>query len=344
MFINQADLAFNITLEILQGCGYSCSDCAIDKNFTPDVVLEPDVQPMLDMVDEMKDFGYNLTEFTIGPTDIISARNGMALLDHPLVLALAERYDSLTVSLALLSDLNLKEFAEKISVLMKGKQFRLVVPVTLKNLHNAKYLNAVRKRLAVIVENLHDVEFKNLYLNLNMIGQTAANFDADANRLAQGLDLGVPKVVEFAFPHSRRGFNNLMVAEELKRDLMIFAKGIGDCNNTEINHYLITPIDDSYEVTYRNGQLYYTPFLIEKFPIFSDKFAIPKPWSADNVNLFKESLYYENLTKYIDNPICSGCCFVDQCARGDTHSIMDQVGATSCILNMKNRWDLAPRK
>jgi hypothetical protein len=338
------DLAFNITLEILQGCGFSCTDCAIDKNFTPDQLLDNDVLPMLDLVDGMQELGYNLTEFTIGPTDLISARNGLAMLDHPLVVGLAERYDSLTVNLALLSDAGLEEFAAKINVLMKGKAFRVGVPMTLKNIQNPKFVALVLDRIATIRKGLPDVEFKTLYLNLPMIGQTAAHFDGAANALVQSLDFGVPKLVEFTFPHSRKDFSNLMVAEELKRDLNLFATGINECSDTTDNYYLVPPTDDSFEVTYRNGNLYYTPFLIEKFPIFDERFVIPKPWGSEAVISFKECHYFDNMIKYMDDPICKGCCFLDQCARGGIHSVMDQVGATTCILNMKNRWDLAPRQ
>lgn len=344
MLTNRDELAFNLTLEILQGCGFNCTDCAIDKNFTPMSVLGDDTEALLALVDGVTEFGFNLTEFTIGPTDLISARNGMEMLDHPLIVGLAQRYDTLTLNLALLSDNGLEELAAKVNVLMKGKAYRVGVPMTLKNLQNPKFITAVTRRLKILSDGTPDATMKNLYLNLPMIGQTAANFDGAANHLAQTADFGVPKVVEFTFPHSRKGFSNIMVAEELKHDLKLFSAGINECVDTTHNHWLVPPTDDSYEVTYRDGKLYYTLFLIEKFPIFEDEFVIPKPWDADPVITFKESCYFDSLTKYIESDICKGCCFLDHCARGGIHSVMDQVGATTCILNMKNRYDLMPRQ
>lgn len=341
MLINPDDLAFNLTLEILKGCGYSCQDCAIDKSITSDFIGDGDEERLISLVDSMKEQGYRLHEFTLGPTDIISSKSGIDILDRPIIKQLAERYSSLTVALALLFDTDLVLFAQKVDALMAGKKFRLIVPTTLKNAGNVKYMEMIRQRIKVIKDNLHQTEFKLVYLTINMVNASAENFSLETNRVAQGVDLGVETLVEYVFPHSRSGFDNLVNRSKFLHDFRSYTDGMKECKDTTANRYLIPTISDSLEATYHKGELYYTPVLMEKFPLFHESFIIPRPWTSDTIIDRKADQYHDVLLNYSDST-CGDCCFFDHCARGDTQLIMNHIGLDECLLDMKNRWDLNP--
>lgn len=342
MLTQQSDLAFNVSLEILQGCGYSCVDCAIDKNATSDYITPGDDERLVALAKGMKAEGYRLHELTIGPTDIISSKTGLGILDTPLVQELAEQYSSLTVSLALLFDTGLVELAQRIDRLMPNKKFRLVVPTTLKNASNPKFLAMIKQRIQVLQDNLKHARFKLVYLTINMVNASAEQFSFDSNQLVQDLDLGMEKLVEYVFPHSRRNLKDLLVRQGFLRDFGSFTEQMHTCNNTQYNRYLIPTVSDSVETTYHNGELYYTPVLMEKFPIFDPQFILPRPWMALEVMEYKSNLYYDALTRYSEHSQCGNCCFLDNCARGDTQVIMDYLTHDRCLLDMHNRWDLTP--
>lgn len=342
MLIDERDLAVNLTLEILQGCGYSCQDCAIDKSATSDYIAAGDDDDLLALVDGWKAQGYRLHEFTIGPTDICASQTGLSVLDTKLVKGLAQRYDSLTVSLAMLFDTQLIELAQKVEVLMAGKALRVIIPTTLKNAGNQKFMAAVKTRIGILKAFLHSCELKMVYLSINVVNASAENFTPETNRIVNNVDLGVRKLVEYVFPHSRRGFDNLMVFEEFKRDFATYVKGIQDSNNSSLNRFLIPTASDSKELTYRDGRLYYTPVLMEKFPIFAPEFEMPWPWKVDDLTTKAESDYHLNLMDKSEHPTCGDCCFLDECARGDMHTLMDFFQHEGCLINMKNRLDLVP--
>lgn len=342
MFGNEEDQAFNLTLEILKGCGFSCQDCAIDKTLTSDFILPGDDSCLLDLVDEMEDRKFRLHEFTLGPTDIISSKTGIGILDRGLIKSLAKRYDSMTCSLALLFDNSLVPFAQKVDKLMAGKKFRLIVPATMKNLRNEKFVDMIRERIGTIKDNLHDTELKLVYLGINMTNATAEDFNLESNRLAQELDLGVPKLVEYNFPHSRMGLQDILVRQKFLREFRLFTDGMQQCNDTQYNRYLIPTISDSMEFAYHRGELYYVPVLMEKFPMFIEQFKIPRPWDAEKILTYKERLYYKYLIEYANHPDCGECTYFDNCSRGDVNLIMDTLKVDTCLLNMKNRWDLTP--
>lgn len=342
MFIDTEDRAFNLTLELLKGCGYSCADCAIDKSATSDLIVGGDEQALVRLVKEMRGSGYRLHELTVGPTDIVSATNGTSILRSNLFLELLEQYDSLTLSAALLFDRGLAELGQYLNSILGKKKFRLIVPCTLKNAGNEKFMGMIRDRIALIRDNMPDTTFKMVYLTINVVNSSARNFHLDTNKIAQDADLGIPKLVEYAFPHSRRGFNNLLTREEFLRDFRAFTDGMKSCKDTHYNRYLIPTVSDSVEAIYHDGELYRIPVLMEKFPIFANQFMYQRPWHAEQIIEREEEGYYSRLIKYAETQPCADCCFLDNCSRGSTQQVMEFLSIDGCMLDMKNRWDLTP--
>ena len=338
MFIELGN--FNLTLEVLEGCGYNCRDCAVDKSTTLASMSEADAQDLSILVDDMIAKGFNPFEYTIAPTDLVTSDNGMAWLEHPLVAEFSEKFGSMVVSLTLLNDYGLQALADKVNVLAKGKKFRLVLPASLKNLHNPKYVAVLRKQIAYLKSLLTETKFYRIYLAINMITESAELFNADTTKFVKGLNLGVDTGIDFNFAHSRQGLGNLVVYSAFINDTRHYFETLSKFTIPEEKVQVVPDPYDGLELLYRDGKLYYVPILVEKFPIFDDAFAIPKPWTADAVIAFKENLYFQNLNDYAGHPTCGDCCFVDRCARGDTHTVMRHIREDSCIIQVKNRHDL----
>ncbi|MCY1468591.1 hypothetical protein D9M68_17720 [compost metagenome] len=316
----------------------------VDKDYEPLIPFDQDTDKILAMVDAMKAEGYRTREFTIGPVDVISSKTGDSIFEHRLIKGLAERFESVVIPLALMSDEGLGELCAKVNVLMKGKSFTLATPFQLKSADNEKHVELIRKRVRFITASLPDVKFELLYLTVNMIGDTVDTFDVALNRRLHDLDFGVRRLVEFVFPHSRKGLDNLLTRDLFIRNFSHFCEVIKQCKNTDLNRHLIKPADDSYEATYRDGKLYYTPTLIEKFPIFDPTFAIPDPWAVKDIELFKMDFYLNSLMKYSGSPICGSCCHLNKCAEGDVHVIMSHLQHYGCLVSMYNDWDAMPCK
>lgn len=331
---------FNITLEVLEGCGYSCKDCAVDKTSTLATMSEQDSKDLVVLADDLIDYGFNPFEYTIGPTDLASSDNGLAWLDSDLAKKFSERFGSTVISLTLVNDFGLESVAKHINVLAKGKKFRLVLPASLKNLDNKKYVSLLRKNISHLKSLLTETKFYRIYLTINMITESATLFNSGSTRYVKGLSLGVDTTIDFNFAHSRQGLDNLLIHNAFMRDSKHYFDTLTTFTNPTDKVQVVPDPEEGIELTYRDGNLYYTPILLEKFPIFTDEFVIPKPWTAEAVISFKENLYYRNLVDYTDHPTCGDCCFVDRCARGDTHTVMRHIKEQKCMLSVKNRHDL----
>lgn len=340
MFNQDGVISVNFTLEVLQGCGFSCSDCAVDKSYIKSDVSETDTADLLALLDDMKANDIRLFEFTIGPTDIVSSANGLALLEDPLVKGFAERYESLTVSLALLVSDGLDLLGKAVDKLMSGKRFRLVLPATLKNLKNKKYTDLLRTHVGILKDNLPNTSFYQIYLNTNMVKENVVDIDLETITKTANLNLGARTTLEHGFGHARAGFDNLFNRDKFLYDINAYVTMSKTLKDSQFQRMLVPSIFDAIELTFRDGKLYYTPVVIEKFHIFDPVFEIPKPWTAEGVINFKENLYYTNLEKYSSHPTCGDCCFIGNCSRGDHHAVMTYLSHDQCLTDMKNRHDL----
>jgi hypothetical protein len=341
MFSKRISQSFNLSLEILVGCKFSCPGCTVDKNYAPLELPEEDTQEILGLVEALKAEDFRLLEFKVGPTDIISSDNGHAALEHPLVVGLSKSYKALNINLAMLHTDGLVELAKLLDDLMPGKKLSVTIPMTLGNITNPKYMALLKNHIAYFQGLLKKVNFNRVYANFNIIDANLKDLTDERYTLAHEMDLGkVGIVVEFPFAHSRKGFDNLIVLDQFRRDLWQFTEFAKQRVNTPSFRPLQPAVLEGFEFTYRAGGLYSTPVLIENLPIFHPDFELPKPWTVDSVLTYKEHRYYDNLVEYSVHPECGNCCFLDQCARGDVHRIMKLVGRDDCLTNTKNRWDL----
>lgn len=332
----------NLTLEVLRGCDYYCSDCTVDKGAETLDISEEDTIDLLALIDDFDERFYKKLEFTVGPTDFISADNGLSSLEHPLIKGLNDRYISMVIPLVMLDDRGLDKLAVKLEETMPGKNVVINVPVTIKNMHNVKYRDMLDKRISYFNSMLKTVKLHHVNLNVNVMVGNAERFNAEEDEFLQGIQFCVKTAVEYGFGHSRKGLNNILTMEELKRDIAIYSTAVHDMVDSKLNRFLVPRSYDAIELVFRNSKLYYLPIVFERFPLFIPEFEIPKPWTADKVADFKERVITENLVYFSENKVCSDCCFLPNCARGDVQTMMRMLNIDNCVIGMKNRWDLEP--
>lgn len=341
MFAKRVAQTFNLSLEILKGCGYSCPGCTVEKNYAPLDLPEVDTQALLNLATEFSQNGWRLLELAVGPTDLISSDNGHAALRHPLVVGLSSHFKALNINLAMLHTNGLVALAGILDELIPGKWLSVTIPMTLGNLTNPKYMALLKEHIAYFRSLLKKVDFNRVYANFNVVTENLKDLTVANYELAHTMDLGeVGIVVEFPFAHSRQGLDNLLVVDQFRRDLFQFTEFAKARVNTQTFRSLQPAVLEGFGFTYRAGGLYSIPVLVENLPIFHPDFAVAKPWTMESVLTYKEHRYYDNLELGSQHPTCGDCCFLDHCARGDVHRIMRLVGRDDCLTDTKNRWDL----
>jgi len=329
----------NLTLEVLEGCNYHCGGCTVDKDHKPDVVAEDEATRLFQLVDDLHSKGFRPFEFSLAPTDVLSAKNGWEVMRSDLIQGMADRFKTVVLTMAMLRDDGIAELAQLVDELMAGKGVRLVVPLTVKHSYNQKYLALLRDRVQLFASHLHKSTLRSVYLTINMFRENIAVFNPEYHHHIMSLDLGVRTIKDYTFTHSRNGFENLLRHDEFKHDVYKFTQVIADHDSKFVGHLLHDPFD-GVELGYRDGVLYHIPVVMEKFPIFDPFYEIPKPWDAEQVMDYRQNQYIENLTKFTDHPVCGDCCHVNVCTHGDLHTTMRYLNIDHCPLGIKNRHDL----
>lgn len=342
MFSERVSQTFNLNLEVLKGCGFSCTGCTIEKNLAPLDISDEDVKDLLSLLEELKQNDFRMLELKIGPTDLTSADNGFAVLEHPAIRKIADYYRVITVNMAMLNDNYLVEIAERLDVLAAGKYVNLGIPITLKNACNEKWMGILRKRLVYFRSLLKQAKFTRVYVTVNVEEENLAQFNDLSFSKLRDMDLGegFDKVIEFPFVSARKDLDDIMAIEKFKRDLKVFA----DFTKTKVHTHEFVPLIpgymEGYEYTYRTDSLYSTIVLVENLTIFKDAFKLKKPWSAESIVADREESYLRILEDYSDHPQCGTCCYFDNCARCDVQRLMEVTHSKTCLIEMHNRWDL----
>lgn len=197
-------LTFNMTLDILEGCKYSCMDCSVDRDLVIRDIPDEDVEQLTQLAYDMRTtYGAEMFEFAVGPTDFITSRNGMEIFDHPLLQGLLPQFDSVAIALSMLSDNGLVDLGEVLSTHAVGKKIRVAIPMAIKNAYNQKFLSAIRRRIQLLGSKMTECEFYRVYSTVIMTGDSLQRLTPETIEYMSRLDLGVWQTPEWTFGHSR---------------------------------------------------------------------------------------------------------------------------------------------
>lgn len=331
----------NIALDVLEGCGYTCSGCTVDRDMAMLGMTQDDIENLLTL-------GFGIVgahddtkhELTIGPTDFISSNNGPDVLKHPMIQKLLTKFNVINIPLSLLSPKGLVEFAQLFNEYAPGKMLRIAIPVTIKNALKPKYIDLLRRHIQIIKDNLVECNLDRIYITISLMGSDIDLVTVENLHALSEIEFPVRQTREFFFGHSRANFDCLVKQSEFIRDYRKYTAFMSSIPGHR--HFTeITPMpDDSFDTIYRNGKLYYSPTLREGFVWWNDYFEIPKPWTVETVTAFKDRIVEENMADVEHSKDCEGCCHYFNCNMGDIKTIMRMLSIKDCLPQIQNRVDL----
>ena len=108
----------------------------------------------------------------------------------------------------------------------------------------------------------------------------------------------------------------------------------------KIDVYDIMPHEGTdWDIFYKSGKLYLTPFLFEAVTSFDKEFEVNKNWTFEGLH----EAYTEGFINQVDwahkNKDCKDCQFVPMCAERGVHSLMKLMNTTNCISPLKSLKD-----
>lgn len=332
----------DFTLEVTNGCQFNCTGCNVDKEGNS-WVTDGDFQKLYQLVDDLKENNFSPMNLAIGPTDIMTSVNRDKVLSSPEIKLFANKFLKTTINCAFLDPFNenYEKLGKQLNWLLEGKIVKFVIPFEAYHIDNEAYIDRIRKRRDLVLKNMPSVEHHKTYLIINY--DSAHIYDKEHNKnLTEELILKVyesPFLEDFAtdlvLPHTRA---NLREPEPSKH----FLDSVEDIRNKMVNARKkygisvdVAEVKKSegrdWDIFYKAGNLYMTPFLLEGLACFDDVYKIETDWTFSGLY----NHYTENLLDQIDwattAPECSTCQFAGDCAERGIHDLMRINNTTRCI-------------
>lgn len=329
----------NFNFEVLNGCKLKCPGCHVETNAQlPFSSLEQ--ANFLKLLQDMKNSLYVPFIAFIGPTDFLSADNFLEIFSNPDIIQLMHNFTRFSLQTTFL-DVRRSELAAK---LLRDYYFDMEIEINLivdpAKIMDDQYLKVIEKNQNTFLnllerEDVRSFGIMNVYdYDKTKIPEILRDYDIMHNRVSHLFDT----TIDYNFSFGR----NPDISNEEFLSLCFRIKELFDSSlnlSTEKSQYLrfsFGKLTDSLierQYNYRNGKLYHSPLLYERFVSFRSEFEVPlTEFSASEIEKNEMKLQMEQYLLAPSMEECESCPFLGSCVdRGILH-LMDTYGTKKCLV------------
>ena len=116
----------------------------------------------------------------------------------------------------------------------------------------------------------------------------------------------------------------------------LFNTSLCSDEKTEYLRFSFGKLTDSLierQYNYRDGKLYYSPLLYERFVSFRDNFLVPmNNYNAEELENFEMMMQMNQYTTAVDKDECESCPFLASCVDRGIISLMDTFSTKKCLV------------
>jgi len=337
----------DFSLEITQGCQFNCTGCFIDKegNYWP---TSNQFEKLMFLVEDLNNNEFKPMNLQVGPTDIMTCNNMDKILSSTDVKQLAKKFFKTAINCAFLDpyEKSYIDFGKKLNWLLEGGLVKFIIPFEAYHIDNVEYIKKIRNHIKITLDNMPDVTHTKTYFILNY--EATSIYDRANNKnlteelilkthhsnLLKGFDVG------FNLAHSRLNMQKPENAKAFYDSIMTLKKYLTGAKlkyDNKIDVYdLMLHEGTDWDIFYKAGKLYMTPFLQEGVASFDKEFEVKKDWTFKGLY----ETYLESFLNQVDwahnNIDCKNCQFVPMCAERGVHSLMKIINTTNCISPLKS--------
>ncbi len=332
----------NFNFEVLNGCKLSCPGCFVEKKgqsaFSPE-----QAQQFAHLLGQLQSSLYVPFIAFVGPTDFLSAENFRDFFCDPHSKRVLKEFTRLSLQTTYLDMKNAPEVAAVLREHYGDMELEINIVVDPAKIMDDAYLATIERNKVKFLELLGTREVRtfgimNVYdYDKTKISHLLQDYDFMHRRVSHLFETTIDYNFSFGRnPHiSNEEF--LSLCSRIKR-LFDTAIASPDLSN-EKSQYLrfsFGKLTDSLierQYNYRNGKIYYSPLLYERFVSFRSEFEIPlSGFTREEVETFEERLLLEQYDFAPQTVECEHCPFLSSCVdRGILH-MMRTFGTRECLV------------
>lgn len=326
----------NFNYEVLNGCNYACTGCAVDIEGQDKFTTEEAVKFQWLLSDMSKDMYQPFIAF-IGPTDFLVSKNTVEFLSNPEVIKMLQKYRRLSFITTYLSQANIDEVALVLNKHYSNMELEINTVIQPEKIYSEGYLSVIKKNMALVKEKLHKFDRIRNFALFNVFEDGASRFkDAlkDYNRMDEVIGDNFDTTIDFIFSFGRR--NELDASYFKERCYQIadlFDEAVAKDNQIRFSFGKLTDSLVERQYNYRNGKFYYSPMLYERYVGFEPELEIPVvEWVSEEFEEYEDQVLDEAFDTLENKEECGECQYMSMCMERGIHKLMDIYEGRQCLV------------
>lgn len=345
---------FTLALELLYGCGHSCSGCLANKG-NKRIPTDSEFDFLYELSSFVKN-KYRMHEIELAPTDFMTSINIKEVCENKKLIKLFELYDNVELNTTLLYPKReqYQLMAEYINNLKDNGGLGLIVPFEIKHIRNNKYLDTFRKHIDWLTQSIgREIKEFEISLTVGFDSILAFNYQRNTEKLFElyddfmRLDLHPDASFHFNISNTRDFLKDNNQIKEVKKvlqtlnklykkDLELNPEGLRKDHETYRGH--INPLLKLFsysgsEIFWSDGKLYHVPAVYKNLEIESDDFLFKGPINEYFDEVDEMSFKSISIASEIED--CVTCPHILTCGQKHTHILMNSMGINKCIYSEK---------
>lgn len=336
----------DLTLEISQGCRFSCTGCTVDRD-NNDFPTEAEFDRIDALLDDLEANGCALMNLTLGPTDILVSANRAELFQHPRLQRIARRFLKTTLNCSFLypDEAAYRWLAEQIELLIPNGLVKFTVPFEVNSVRNSGYIGKIAQRIKLVEEHLRSVGLYKVYTVINFEEsieydrRTKTKMTKELMRRTLDVALHERPHIDFILPQGREDLGQPEIQQRLLASIMRLNELMVEIKQESVTdggfafdiNELQSQEGEDWDLIYRNGELYLPPFVLEAFTSFDPSYRLPGEWTYRAIYEQEEARKLQQLSYALKTDRCGQCPHVMVCIERGMLDVMEKLKVTHCI-------------
>lgn len=332
----------NINFEVLNGCKLRCPGCHVERE-GQEALTPEDFDHFDHLLSSLKKSLYNPFIAFVGPTDFLSADNFIKVFSDEDFKEIIHNFKRLSLQTTYLETRNIESAAKVLREHYSDMEIELNLVVDPGKIMDDGYLGLLERNKNNFIsllgrDDVRSFGIMNVYdYDRTKIPELLRDYDFMHKRVAHLFETTIDYNFSFGRnPHiSNEEF--LTLTGRIK-DLFNYSLAADDISDekTKYLRFSFGRLTDSLierQYNYRNGKLYYSPLLYERFVSFRDEFEVPlEKFLPEEIEQYEMKVQLEQYAHASEKDECETCPFLASCIDRGILFLMDTYGTKKCLV------------
>jgi hypothetical protein len=331
----------NVNFELLNGCKFKCKGCFVEKNAQMPV-NEDQFKNFEKLFKDLEGSLYKPFIAFIGPVDFLASTNFVETFSNPNCMKLFKRFKRISLQTTYLDLAQADAIAETLNTHFLDHELEINIVVDPSKIMDDRYLAVLQKNKETFlsklkIEGVRSFGIMNVYdYDQTKIAEQLRDYDFMHKRVQHLFETTIDYNFSFGRSKDISDEEFMELSDRIKR---LFDSSLCSDEKSQYLRFSFGKLTDSLierQYNFRDGKLYYSPLLYERFVSFRDGFEVPlKDFTASELEAFEMSVQMNQYSKATDKEECEDCPFLASCIDRGILYLMDTFNTKKCLVAKK---------